>query len=45
MACVKYYGTSLGGEFFYLGSEVIAEICTNYGHILSMKVKNPEKFK
>ncbi|MCT4606218.1 MAG: transcription initiation factor TFIIIB [Marinisporobacter sp.] len=28
-----------------LGSEVIAEICTNCGHILSMKVTKPEKFK
>jgi len=27
------------------GSEVIAEICTNCGHILSMRVVNPEKFK
>lgn len=27
------------------GSVVIADICTNCGHILSMKVVNPEKFK
>jgi heterodisulfide reductase subunit B len=27
------------------GSEVIADICTNCGHILSMRVVNPEKFK
>lgn len=27
------------------GSEVIADICTNCGHILSMKVKKPEKFR
>lgn len=27
------------------GSEVIADICTNCGYILSMSVKNPEKFK
>ena len=26
-------------------SEVIADICTNCGHILSMRVVNPEKFK
>jgi len=28
-----------------LGSVVIADICTNCGHILSMKVANLEKFK
>ena len=27
------------------GSQVIADICTKCGHILSMRVKNPEKFK
>ena len=27
------------------GSQVIAEICTKCGNILSMRVKNPEKFK
>lgn len=31
--------------FFKTGSEVIAEICTNCGHIISMRVKYPEKFK
>jgi hypothetical protein len=30
---------------FKTGSEVIADICTECGHILSMRVKNPEKFK
>lgn len=28
-----------------MGSEISAEICTNCGHILSMRVVNPEKFK
>lgn len=27
------------------GSNVIATICSDCGHILSMKVENPEKFK
>lgn len=27
------------------GSQIIADICTDCGYILSMKVKNPEKFK
>ena len=36
----------LGGIFsLKTGSEVIADICTNCGYILSMKVNNPEKFK
>jgi predicted nucleic acid-binding Zn-ribbon protein len=30
---------------FSMGSEIIAEICTECGHILSMRVKSPEKFK
>jgi predicted nucleic-acid-binding Zn-ribbon protein len=30
---------------FKTGSEVIADICTKCGYILSMRVKNPEKFK
>lgn len=33
------------GKLFSLGSAIIADICTNCGHILSMKVSNPEKFK
>lgn len=32
-------------KVFSSGSEVIAEICTECGHILSMKVKQPEKFR
>lgn len=32
-------------KFFSMGSEIIAEICTECGHILSLKVQNPEKFK
>lgn len=31
--------------FFKTGSEVLADICTDCGHILSMRVKNPKKFK
>ena len=27
------------------GSNVISEICTNCGYILSMRVENPDKFK
>ena len=30
---------------FSNGSEVISEICTKCGYILSMSVTNPEKFK
>ena len=32
-------------KIFTTGSEVIAEICTNCGHILSMRVDYPEEFK
>ncbi|MTI49317.1 transcription initiation factor TFIIIB [Sporosalibacterium faouarense] len=28
-----------------MGSAIIADICTNCGHILSMKVTRPEKFR
>lgn len=31
--------------FFTNGSEIIADICTNCGYILSMRVKHPQKFK
>ncbi|APH15354.1 hypothetical protein NPD5_1129 [Clostridium sporogenes] len=34
----------IGGSLFS-SSEVIADICTECGYILSMRVKNPEKFK
>jgi hypothetical protein len=33
------------GYVFTTGSPVIADICTNCGHILSMRVEKPEKFK
>lgn len=33
------------GVFFSNGSEIIADICTHCGYILSMRVKKPEKFK
>lgn len=32
-------------EVFSAGSEIIAEICTKCGYILSMRVTKPEKFK
>ena len=32
-------------KVFASGSQVVSEICTNCGYILSMRVKNPEKFK
>lgn len=32
-------------KIFTTGSEIIADICTNCGYILSLKVKYPEKFK
>ncbi|MBU3157717.1 transcription initiation factor TFIIIB (plasmid) [Clostridium estertheticum] len=33
------------GNVFNTGSETIADICTACGHILSMRVEKPEKFK
>lgn len=30
---------------FRLSSDVIAEICTKCGHIISMRVEYPERFK
>ncbi|MCQ4935184.1 MULTISPECIES: transcription initiation factor TFIIIB [Anaerotignum] len=32
-------------KFFALGSNVIADVCTKCGHILSFRVAEPEKFK
>lgn len=32
-------------KFFTMGSLMEATICTNCGHILSMKVIEPQKFK
>ena len=32
-------------DFFIGGSDIISDICTECGHILSMKVAKPEKFK
>jgi len=32
-------------KIFATGSDVIADICTDCGHILSMRVAKPEKFK
>lgn len=33
------------GKVFSMGSAIIADICTDCGYILEMKVSNPEKFK
>ncbi|WP_010233549.1 hypothetical protein [Clostridium arbusti] len=30
---------------FSMGSEIVSDICTKCGYILSMRVANPEKFK
>jgi predicted RNA-binding Zn-ribbon protein involved in translation (DUF1610 family) len=32
-------------RLFTTGSEVVADICTKCGHILSLNVTNPKKFK
>ena len=32
-------------KVFSIGSEIIAYICTKCGHILSMRVTHPEKFR
>ena len=32
------------GKVFSLGSEIIADLCTDCGLIISMRAKNPEKF-
>ena len=33
------------GNVFNSGSPIIDDICTKCGHILSMRVEKPEKFK
>jgi len=33
------------GNLFKTVSETIADICTAWGHIISMRVEKPEKFK
>ncbi len=33
------------GKIFSLGSTIIADVCTNCGTIVRMKVEKPEKFK
>jgi hypothetical protein len=35
----------VNNRFFNNGSPIIADICTKCGHILSMRVTKPEKFK
>lgn len=32
-------------KLFSMGSDVIADVCTECGYVISLKVKNPEKFK
>lgn len=32
------------GKIFTMGSIIIATVCTTCGHIIEMKVENPEKF-
>ena len=32
-------------KFFSIGSEVLADVCTKCGHIFSLRVTKPEKFK
>jgi len=32
-------------SMFSIGSNIIAKICSDCGHILSMKVEDPEEFK
>ncbi|AGK96409.1 hypothetical protein [Clostridium pasteurianum] len=32
-------------KHIWTGSAIIADICTNCGHILSMRVEKPKKFK
>jgi hypothetical protein len=34
-----------GNTIFSMGSEVVADVCTNRGLILRLKVAKPEKFK
>ncbi|GFZ32956.1 hypothetical protein CSC2_34820 [Clostridium zeae] len=33
------------GKIFTMGSEIIVIMCTDCGHVLSMKVLEPKKFK
>ncbi|MFA6809091.1 MAG: transcription initiation factor TFIIIB [Eubacteriales bacterium] len=33
------------GKIFATGSAIIADVCTNCGTIIKMKVEHPEKFK
>lgn len=32
------------GKVFSMGSPILATVCTRCGHIVDMKVKDPEKF-
>lgn len=32
-------------KLFTLGSEVVADVCTECGHIFSLRIKDPKKFK
>ncbi|MDD2502517.1 MAG: transcription initiation factor TFIIIB [Desulfitobacteriaceae bacterium] len=33
------------GKIFSMGSAIIADVCTNCGYIIKMRVERPEKFK
>jgi predicted nucleic-acid-binding Zn-ribbon protein len=33
------------GKIFSMGSEVVADVCSNCGLVLSLRVLHPEKFK
>jgi len=37
--------TPVKGRIFKSGSAILADICTECGNILSMRVEKPEKFK
>lgn len=42
----KGYGALMpAGKVFSMGSEVLAELCTNCGLIVNLRVGNPQKFK
>ena len=41
----SYQGSMMPIGSIWTGSAVIADICTECGYILSMRVEKPEKFK
>jgi len=40
-----YTNMNIINNHFSIGSEVVAEICTKCGQILSLRINNPDKFK